>query len=268
MRRSAIAAIAFLSLLTAASTTHAAPPDARDDYLTPPPKGTWLQADVFTLGVQAAIEQRVPIVDGNVEMLTLRGHGMANVGFGELVASADYRVLFLTLGGSIGTRQTWATYANPHGTLTRDDRNAMTATFSSATTAEGRARLTIPLGPLFFMTNHAIRWENGPDGAFDWFNGNVHDGGTMYRADAALLLHSPRWGGIGPLFRYMDMPRLGFRKHEFAGGLMAATRVGLFRHQDVMLFQILTRPGDKEFGQHGIKVAAQVVLAYRAQFEL
>jgi len=266
---------AALTAALAAATprdARAAPPEARDYFLTPPPKGLWLQTDVFAAGVQAALEKRIPILDDDVEMLTLRAHGLVSLGFTEAMVSADYRVLFLTLGGSVGTRHTFFTHANPHGTLTRDDRIALgrnSATFTSgANIAEGRARITVPLGPLFFMTNHALRWEDGPDGAFDWFHGNVHDAGTMYRADAALLLHTSKLGGLGPLVRYMNMPRLGFRKSEWSAGLMAATRPGLFRKQDVAFMQLLIRPGDREFGQHLIRIPLQVILAYRAQFEL
>ncbi len=261
-------------LWAAGATTpaRAAVPEARDYFLQPPPKGRWLQTDVYTIGAQVALEQRIAILDPDVEMLTLRAHALANIGYGELVLGADYRVLFLTLGGSVGVRDTFRTYSNPNGTLSRDDRknadaNGLTAN-TSQTTAEGRARITVPMGPLFLLSNHALRWENGPDGTFDWFNANVHDGGVFYRADAALLLRSKRVGAIGPIVRYMDMPRLGFRKHEWAGGLWGATRPGLFRRDDVAQLQAYLRPGDREFGQHFLGVAVQVVLAYRAQFEL
>ncbi len=65
--------------------------------------------------------------------------------------------------------------------MTRDLRLDADSASSFGTEAwgwgEGRARLVIPLDTFWFVTNHAVRWEDSPSNTYDWFHTNVHDEG-------------------------------------------------------------------------------------------
>ncbi|MDF2697350.1 MAG: hypothetical protein K0S65_5733, partial [Labilithrix sp.] len=122
------------------------------------------------------------------------------------------RYLLFTFGASAGYRNVWRTYRGAPGTeVPRDLRLDADSASSFGTEAwgwgEGRARLVIPLDTFWFVTNHAVRWEDSPSNTYDWFHTNVHDGGVLYRGDAVLFVRSASLGAIGPYARYMDMPR-------------------------------------------------------------
>lgn len=75
---------------------------------------------------------------------------------------------------------------------------------------------------------------------------------------------------MGPLVRYLDLPRDGGRAGEWAFGLAAGTRPGFVStaSPDVLLLQVLMRPGDPNFGIHLLRAPVFVLLAYRVTFAL
>lgn len=259
--------------LVCATTAARAEYLTRDYFLDPPAAGLWAHADAFTLGGQASLEHRHE-VDGDLTMLTTRVSGLASLGYGDVGAHADFRVALLSFGGSVGYRRTFRYYPVPDGaTLTRDvrkeadDQKAYQG--QGFTWGEGRARLVIPLESLWLVTNYTLRKENQPDVAFDWFHANVHDGGTLQKADATLFFRHPRFGGLGPTVRWMSLPKGGGkRESELGFGLTFGTRPGFKRGADLLLFQFLTVPNDDEFGFHVLRAPVYAMLIYRASFGL
>ncbi len=266
--------IALLSASAAwTGDAEAAPKQRRDYFLDPPQKGLWAHGDAFTLGAQAAIESRTPIEDETFGTLAFRASGLASIGFSEAAAHVDVRYLLLTFGASAGYRNVWRTYQGaPGADVTRDVRNDTDDGSSFTTRAwgwtEARGRLVIPLDRLWFVTNHAVRYEDSPRNTYDWFHTNVHDGGVLYRGDAVLFLRSASLGAIGPYVRYMDMPREDRRRSELAAGFIYGVRLGLKKRDDFLSVLVLARPGDDEFGFHVLRLPLWTMVLYRASFRL
>lgn len=246
---------------------------SRDYFLDPPAAGLWTHLDAFTLGGQASLEHRHE-VDGDLTMLTTRVSGLASLGYGDLGAHADFRVAVLSFGGSVGYRQTFRYYPVPDGAkLTRATRkdadDAKSYRGQGFTWAEGRTRLVIPLDSLWLVANYAVRSEDQPDVAFDWFHANVHSGGTLQKADATLFFRHPKFGAIGPAVRWMSLPRGGgTTENELAFGFTFGTRPGFKRGADLLLFQFMTVPKDDEFGFHVLRAPVYAMLIYRASFAI
>jgi hypothetical protein len=270
----ALAALAALAgALTVSGAATAAPKQPRDYALDPPKRGLWATGDAFTLGVQGALELRLPIEDEGTGMVHLRASSLASLGFGEVAGHAEARLMFLTLGATGGYRDAWrTTRAAPGKELSRQARTDLEqggqATAEVWPFAEGRARLTVPLESLFFVTMHTVRWEDSPAGAYDWFHANVHDGGVLYRADSTLYARSAKFGAFGPTLRFMDMPRDGGRVREVAVGANLVSRVGLFKRDDLLFASLLVRPGDPEFGYSVLRLPIWTIIAYRASFRV
>ncbi len=246
----------------------------RDWFLNPPPAGTFLTTDASTGGPQLGIERRDSLAD-EAGMSVLRASALAGIGYGEVAAHADVRFLFFTAGLTGGYRQVWRNYSPPRDVeVTR--RYRLDVDEQSASTSEGwgfgeaRLRLALPMDGAILVANHALRYEGAPNNSYDWFHSNVHDGGLLFRFDATLFFRSPRYGAIGPLVRYLDVPRHGGREGEWAFGFSAGMRPGLIKTQqpDVLLVQVLTRPGDSQFGIHLLRAPVFVLVAYRLTFGL
>lgn len=265
--------VSLLGLLFASREARAEPRQRRDYFLDPPQSGVWAHGDLLTLGAQATLEARLPIEDDTFGALSVRASGLAATGFSEGAAHVDVRYLLFNVGASAGYRNVWRTYEDPTGArVTRDIRiDADDASSFSARAwgfGEGRARLVIPLETLWLVTNHAVRWEDSPKNAFDWFHTNVHDGGFLYRGDAILFVRSASLGAIGPYARLMDMPRADTRKLEFAAGFVYGIRPGLKSRDDLLTLFVLARPGDDEFGFHVLRLPLWTMVVYRASFRL
>jgi len=263
-------------ILTLASAAGAFP-QRRDYFLDPPRGGTFVHADAITVGAQVSLERRQVLEDETMSMLNARVSALYSLGYADVAGHVDVRLLLLTLGGSVGVRRVNRTYtglAAPDGFLpevTSESRREKDKDSKDATSwnwAEARARLVIPLEPLWLVTNLAMRWEDQPDNTYDWFHTNVHDGGRLLRFDATLFYRAASFGGLGPTVRLLDMPQRGKRVTEVAYGLTFGTRPGVFRKDDLFLFQTLVRPGDREFGFHITRLPAYVMLIYRASFQL
>lgn len=271
-----VGAASALLALTVAATAEAFP-QRRDYFLDPPRGGTFVHADLITVGAQVSLERRQILEDETMSNLNARVSALYSLGYADVAGHLDVRLLFLTLGASAGVRRVNRTYtglAGPDGFLpevTSEQRREKDKDSKDATSwnwAEARARLVIPLEPLWLVTNLAMRWEGQPDNTFDWFHTNVHDGGRLLRFDATMFVRAASFGGLGPTVRILDMPQRGKRVTEVAYGLTFGTRAGVFRKDDLFLFQTLVRPGDKEFGFHITRLPAYVMLIYRASFEL
>lgn len=271
-----VGAASALLALTVAATAEAFP-QRRDYFLDPPRGGTFVHADLITVGAQVSLERRQILEDETMSNLNARVSALYSLGYADVAGHLDVRLLFLTLGASAGVRRVNRTYtglAGPDGFLpevTSEQRREKDKDSKDATSwnwAEARARLVIPLEPLWLVTNLAMRWEGQPDNTYDWFHTNVHDGGRLLRFDATMFVRAASFGGLGPTVRILDMPQRGKRVTEVAYGLTFGTRPGVFRKDDLFLFQTLVRPGDKEFGFHITRLPAYVMLIYRASFEL
>ncbi|MBL8721708.1 MAG: hypothetical protein JNL79_37320 [Myxococcales bacterium] len=271
-----VGAASALLALTVAATAEAFP-QRRDYFLDPPRGGTFVHADLITVGAQVSLERRQILEDETMSNLNARVSALYSLGYADVAGHLDVRLLFLTLGASAGVRRVNRTYtglAGPDGFLpevTSEQRREKDKDSKDATSwnwAEARARLVIPLEPLWLVTNLAMRWEGQPDNTYDWFHTNVHDGGRLLRFDATMFVRAASFGGLGPTVRILDMPQRGKRVTEVAYGLTFGTRAGVFRKDDLFLFQTLVRPGDKEFGFHITRLPAYVMLIYRASFEL
>lgn len=266
---------AALALLLLSPTAQASSPGPRDYFLDPPAAGLWAHLDAITIGAQASLEHRLE-VDGDITMLTTRISGLAALGYGETSAHADFRVAFLSFGGSVAYRQAWRNFALPPGmdvtAETRREMDAKESVYKRDSVgwpwAEGRVRLVVPLERLWLVANGAVRSEDGPDNAFDWFHTNVHDGGTLWRTDATLFLRHEKYGAIGPTVRYMKLPRGGREVDDLAFGFTAGTRPGWHRKTDLFLIQFLMKPGDDEFGFHVLRLPIYTMFIYRASFGL
>lgn len=273
-----IAATAFGGLLALTLATSAqAFPQRRDYFLDPPRGGTFVHADLVTVGAQVSLERRQVLEDETMSMLNARVSALYTLGYADVAGHVDVRLLLLTLGASAGVRRVNRTYtglAAPDGFLPevtsegRREKDKESKDVTSWNWAEARARLVIPLEPLWLVANLAMRWEDQPDNTYDWFHTNVHDGGRLLRFDATMFFRAASFGGVGPTVRLLDMPQRGKRVTEVAYGLTLGTRPGVFRKDDLFLFQTLVRPGDREFGFHITHLPAYVMLIYRASFQL
>ncbi len=263
---------AVLAVALACSTAHAGK-QRRDYFLDPPQSGLWAHADALTLGAQASLESRTPIEDDTFGTLSLRGSALASIGYAEAAAHMDVRYFLFTFGTTFGYRNVWRTYEDPTGAaMTAARRREIDSETGYSVRGwgygEARGRVVIPLDWLWFVSNHALRWEDSPKNAFDWFHTNVHDGGFMYRGDAVLFARSAKLGAIGPYVRIMDLPKNDERRFELAAGLIYGIRPGLKSKDDVLSVFILTRPGDNEFGFHVLRLPVWAMVVYRASFRL
>jgi hypothetical protein len=252
---------------------HAEPPLPRDFFLNPPKRGTWASFDAYTAGVQATLERRISIERDDYAQIIPRINTLASLGFGEVAAHTDVRFLFFTLGGSAGFRRVWRTYAFADGTEGTRDRRLEVDDQKAFTTehwgyGEGRLRMVLPVTPSFlFMSNAAVRYEACPDNSFDWFHTTNHDRGILLRYDATLFFRSASIGAIGPTARVMDLPRRGGRELEIAAGITAGRRLGLLPN-DMLLANILARPGDPSFGFQILRLPVYSLFVYRVAIEL
>lgn len=271
MRSGGLWALLLVSLGSREARAEAAP---RDWFLNAPPAGNFITADASTGGPQLGFERRDSIAD-EAGMTVLRASSLAGIGYGEAALLGDVRFLFFTAGVTGGYRQVWRTYAPPRGVpVTRSYRIALDKESASGSEGwlfgEARLRMALPMDGAILVANHVVRHEGAPTNSYDWFHSTVHDGGWLFRFDATLFFRSPGLGAIGPLVRYLDLSRDGGRVGEWAFGFAGGTRPGLVKTEspDVLLLQVLTRPGDENFGIHLLRMPLFVLLAYRVTLTL
>jgi len=287
--RAALVGLALLAVPSVASAW----PQRRDYFLDAPRAGTFVHADVFTVGAQGTFEHRKALEDENMGMLHLRANAMASLGYADLGAHTDLRFggLF-TIGGSVGYRRVWNNYSYPNNIEnTRELRHDKTDENVPGGPDRGRvrvnwpwfearARMVIPLESLWWVNNATWRWESpGNDGAdggmapnsFDWFHTNVHDPGRLFRFDTTLFYRNKSFGGIGPTLRVMTYKRRGEDVTEIAYGITFGTRPGFRKKDDLFLVQTLVDLSSKEFGWHVgplEKIPLYAMIIYRMSFQL
>lgn len=249
------------------------PPLPRDNFLNPAKRGTWTSFDAYTLGLQATLEHRISIERDDYAQIVPRVSGAASLGFGEAAIHTDARFLFFSVGATGAFRHVWRTYEFAPGVQgTRELRSDIDKvkgfTGESWFYGEGRVRMALPLSNTFmFIGNAAMRYEDCPDNSFDWFHATMHDRGHLFRYDATIFIRGTGAGAFGPTVRIMDLPRGGRREIEIAAGITAGRRMGLFTN-DLLLLNLLVRPGDDQFGLQILKMPVAVLLLYRVSFEL
>jgi hypothetical protein len=259
----------------------------RDYFLNPPPGGHYVHLDAFTIGAQANYEYRAHIEE-DMSMLHARASGLVSYPYAEAGAHVDVRVFLLTLGASYGYQWNYRNITFPPQATDRsaarrneiEDQGAYDA--QDFMFYEGRAMLTVPLDSFFLLATGTLRNEDREDNSFDWFHGNVHDGGLLGKLETTLFFRHKSFGALGPYLRFMDLPRTdpqtgtSRRETELAYGFMFGTRPGLVRatrgNADLLLLMMAFRFGDDDFGLHGyrevIDVPMVVLLAYRVTLAL
>ena len=265
----AIGMAAFGAAVAAAGTASAEQP--RDYFLNPPPPGTYANLDVYTVGIQASLEDRRDLEEG-MSMAYNRVSGVVGLPYGDASYNLDARVFLFTLGGSVGYRHVWKNhtfaFGDPDtGRKKRVQRESDLLTDETGFPyGEGRLRLTIPLDSFFMVNTATVRWEDQRDNTFDWYHGNIHDGGTYWKYDGVLFYRHRDFGAIGPTVRYMSYEREGLSKSDFTYGFTFGSRPGWKRGSDLFLFQMLFNFGDDDYGLHGYRIDAPftVLAVYRA----
>ena len=250
-----------------------AEPGPRDQFLLPPQGGTWATFDAYTVGVQAQLEHRHIIRSEDYAAIIPRIGSIASLGFGELGAHLDLRLLFFSAGVSGGMRRIWRGYTFPSsvsGTgalrLERDQQKTQDAFF--APFGEIRSRVGLPLHDnVLGVFGASLRFDDTPDNTFDWAVTTMRDGGFMGRFDATLFLRSPHVGAIGPTFRVLEHERRGRFVSDLAFGFVGGRRMGLFEN-DLLLLNVLTQPTSQEFGFHILRAPLFTLLVYRVGFQL
>jgi hypothetical protein len=267
-------AAAVLAIQAVWSTAAEAQPSPRDQFLLPPAGGTWATFDAYTVGVQAQLEHRHIIRSEDYAAIIPRASAIASLGFGELGAHLDLRLLFFSAGISGGVRRVWRGYTFPNtvsGTRTlrreRDEAGTQDAFF--APFGEIRSRVGLPLHDnVLGVFGASLRLDDTPDNTFDWAVTTMRDGGVMGRFDATLFVRSERYGAIGPTLRVLEHERRGAFVSDLAFGFVGGRRLGLLGNNDLLLLNVLTQPTSEEFGFHVLRLPLFTLLVYRVGLPL
>lgn len=262
------------SSIVLAVTPALADPPPRDQFLLPPAGGTWATFDAYTVGVQAQLEHRHIIRSEDYAAIIPRLGSIASLGFGEVGAHLDLRLLFFSAGVSGGVRRVWRGYTFPNsvsGTRQlRLDRDAAgTQDAYNAPFGELRSRVGLPLHDnVLGVFGASLRFDDTPDNQFDWAVTTMRDGGLMGRFDATVFLRSARLGAIGPTLRVLEHERRGKFVSDLAFGFVGGRRLGLVGQNDLLLLNVLTQPTSEEFGFHILRMPLFTLLVYRVGLQL
>ena len=185
----------------------------------------------------------------------------------------DVRAFIFTLGGSVGYRHVWRNHTFARGTpFSQTGRDARVQrekdeVFDDAGFPywEGRLRATIPLDSFFMLNTATLRGEDQKNNTFDWYHGDIHDGGTYFKYDGVLFYRHRDFGAIGPTVRYTSYKREGQPlKQPWAFGFTVGTRPAWKKGTDLLLLQVLMKPGDDQYGTHAYHAPITVLGVYRA----
>jgi hypothetical protein len=244
--------------------------------------GDRLYLDFFGTGMQATLEHRGPIYgDSNAYAFSITP--LASYPVSQVQGTASLRILFFELSGTVGYRSVFrnlsfepgddGAYCKACDRAARRDRDPF---FGGGTTgtdaypyAEGDVAMYGPLNDnLVFATVFGVRYEDGHPRSFDYFLTDIHDPGVILISETTLFLKHRDWGGIGPYFQVLSLPRAGQHDTEIAWGFNAVARLGLLKRNDAVFVSLLMRPDDKYYGQHGYYLPARALINYRMAFEL
>lgn len=248
------------------------------------PGGTYANLDVIFPGVQAQLEHRMPIY-GQANELNLKLNALPTLVFYESQFDADLRLVILSLGGSVGVRETFHALEfgpglNPtsYDAQARRDREFggdYTKSFSAF--GEGRATLSLPFNDnVVFVSVNALRYEGGRDRVFDWRLGIMRDSGTVFRSDTTLFLKGRSWGAFGPRVQLLNYKLDRQSNTQVNYGFTFTTRPGFRKRNDIFFVSVLLGLGgtvngvatDEMYGNHLFKIPATFEVAYRTVFEI
>jgi hypothetical protein len=258
------------------SATSARAEQPRDWMISAPENGTDFTVDAILPGAQLAIEHKLPVY-GGANQLTLRGNALYTIPFYESQADVDLRILALTIGGSAGFRSDFGHMGfAPDESIDRGHRRERfvdgkvdTATWGFG---EGRVTLSLPFNDYVLLNAiNSLRFEDSPDRSFDFRNGIVHDGGTLFKSDIMLFFKHRSLGGFAPMKQILNFGLDRRRLTEFNYGFALATRPGFLRGRDIFFLQVLFNPGstfgtydNKDgYGLHVLFAPITFTLAYR-----
>lgn len=279
MLRSARGTVAWAAILTACAFVQASgrarADQPRDWIIAAQPAGTDVSLDALFPGVQATVEHRIPIY-GAANQFTLRANSLLTFPLYESQADVELRILILTLGASGGFRDTFRSQTfEPGESLDRGHRRAREFGGDVKNELwgfhESRASLALPFSDLFvFQSINTLRTEGVPDRTLDWRTGIVHDG-QFFRSYNMLFLKHRDWGGIAPVMEILHFDLDNHFYTQINYGVVAVTRPGFRRKNDLLFLQVLFHPGptlgthdnSDVYGTHMYFSPIQVTLAYR-----
>jgi hypothetical protein len=268
------------AVMCPALAAHADQP--RDWMAGPQPSGTYANLDVVFPGVQAQLEQRIPIY-GQLNELDLKINALPTLYFHESQADIDLRILVLTIGMSAGIRDVFFNLEfGPNErfdqTGRRDAEKAGNYHNKFSVYGEGRVTLSLPFNDhLVLQSVNAMRNEGGDDRTFDWRLGVVRDAGWLLRSESNLFFKHRDLGALGPQVQVLNYGLNGRRNTQFNFGFTYVTRLGLLRKRNDLLYvgvlfgvlgKINDVPTHEVYGDHLFRIPVTLQLAYRMVFEL
>jgi hypothetical protein len=275
----------YVTLLMAAAltaTNDARAEQRRDWMVAPQPAGTYANVDVVFPGAQLMLEHRRSFY-GVANELNIKASILPTIVFMESQLDADFRLVVLSLGGSVGFRDVFHNITFGPGE-TNYDRVARRSvdlggsyTNQFSTFGEGRATLSLPLNDnMVFLSVNAVRFESGPDRTFDWRLGIVRDSGMQFRSDTTFFLKHRSFGAIGPQVQILNYALNGLRNTQVNYGFTFTTRPGMRARNDIFFLSVLFGmggtvngvPTENIYGNHLFKLPVTFQLAYRTVFEI
>jgi hypothetical protein len=277
--RQALIFVSFLFVLGLPNLSRA--DQARDWMVGPQPGGTVLNLDVVFPGVQAQVEHRIPVY-GIANELWLRANALYLLPFYESQFDVDMRLVVLSLGGSVGYRNTFRGLEfRPGEPLDRQHRRSreLSGEYEGYDNGFGEVRATLSLpfnDHVVFQSINGLRFEGGPDRAFDWRLGVVRDSGMYFNSMSNLYLKGRSFGSLGPALQVLNFPLDGEHITQVNYGFTFVTRPGLRKDNDILFLSMLFNfaktdsgysAGDV-YGAHLFFGPWNFQLAYRMVFEV
>jgi hypothetical protein len=273
--------VVVLSLSVLAWANAARADQRRDFMLEGDQVGNRLLLDYFGTGGQLTLEHRGSIYGSansySANVATLLGYPL-----GQVTTSLSLRVLFLEFGVMAGYRAVWRNLSFEPGAdgnycanCDRAARRHQDPVLASGPDtdryglAEARVQLYAPFNDSFVLTSLlAADYQGLRPRSYDWFYTDVHDPGVITRWETLAFFKHPKWGGIGPYFQLLVLPRAGHHESEFAYGFNAVTRLGLIDRNDLVFLTFLIRPTDPYYGEHSYFAPVRALIIYRLMLSL
>jgi hypothetical protein len=243
--------------------------------------GTYLNTDIVLPGVQAQLEQRIPVY-GKLNELNLKVNALPTLFYYESQADVDLRILVFTFGASAGFRDTFGNLSFEPGEPFDHDARRLAekkGRYSNAFTgfAEGRFTLSLPFNDwLAIQSINGFRYEGGTDRTFDWRMGIVRDSGVYLKSNTTFYLHHRKFGANGPQLEVLSYELDGKRNTQFNYGFTFVGRVGFRKRFDLLYLTVLLGLSgqingvdtSKVYGDHYLHAPLTIILAYRVVWDL